>query len=420
MNKFKKLGLAMLIAAVGTLVAPSIVSQGSGTVAYAAKKATVKLNVTSKKLNFGGTVQLKLTGNKQKITWSTSNKNVATVSKSGKVTSVNNGTAIIKATVGKKSYKCNITVLKPIISDCSIKLGLGDKHKLSFKNNSKAIKWMSTKPNVASVDSNGNIKALSEGNVYIDAYISNKRYVCAVAVKDANNTSTTVGESGFLGLSISYAFDHSNSSSYKDSFGIDSGCYVMDVLSNSQFDGKIKYGDIITKVNGRKFFEDGKYIDLLGNIKKGDTVEITYAVRNGAKFVEKNVSTTINQTKYSILGLSSMSKAEEFFGVKIVTTSMINLPLPKGIYVAEVTKDGIISRIDVKKGDIISELSFAGYTINTAEEIEKLFAGNFESTYSNLVLKIIKNPIITLKRYRLVDSEYKEEIISIDMSVYLM
>lgn len=48
------------------------------------------------------------------VKWSSSNKKVATVTQKGKVTGKARGTATITAKVGKTSYKCRVTVLRPI------------------------------------------------------------------------------------------------------------------------------------------------------------------------------------------------------------------------------------------------------------------------------------------------------------------
>lgn len=73
---------------------------------------TPKLSKTSQSLRVGQNITLKLNGTKQKIVWTTSDKKVATVSKGGKVTAKNAGTAEITATVGGKTYKCRISVTK--------------------------------------------------------------------------------------------------------------------------------------------------------------------------------------------------------------------------------------------------------------------------------------------------------------------
>jgi len=76
----------------------------------AAKK--VKLNKTKATIYVGKTVTLKLKNNKKKIKWSSSNKKVATVTKNGKVKGKKAGKTTITAKVGKKKYRCRVTVRK--------------------------------------------------------------------------------------------------------------------------------------------------------------------------------------------------------------------------------------------------------------------------------------------------------------------
>ena len=80
---------------------------------HAASTATkVKINKTKVTITEGKTVQLKVTGTKKKVKWSTSKKSVATVTTKGKVTGKKAGTATITAKVGKKTLKCKVTVKK--------------------------------------------------------------------------------------------------------------------------------------------------------------------------------------------------------------------------------------------------------------------------------------------------------------------
>ena len=74
--------------------------------------AAVKLNKKKVTLTVGKTVQLKVKGTKAKVKWSSSNKKIAAVSKKGKVKAKKAGKATITAKVGKKKYKCRVTVKK--------------------------------------------------------------------------------------------------------------------------------------------------------------------------------------------------------------------------------------------------------------------------------------------------------------------
>lgn len=78
---------------------------------------TPKLNTTKVTLAKGEYTQLKINGTNQKVTWSSSNKKVATVSKAGKVSAKKKGTVTITATVLNKKYTCKVTVKSPASSN---------------------------------------------------------------------------------------------------------------------------------------------------------------------------------------------------------------------------------------------------------------------------------------------------------------
>lgn len=88
---------------------------------YAA--SNIKLNKSEVTLYPKETVLLKLLNNRRKIVWSSSNKEVASVSKNGKVKAKKSGTAMITAKTNSKKYKCKITV-KNKISNIKVKIGL--------------------------------------------------------------------------------------------------------------------------------------------------------------------------------------------------------------------------------------------------------------------------------------------------------
>lgn len=80
---------------------------------YAAAKTGLSFKKTT--VNKGETVQLSLSiakaDAKKKIKWSSSKKKVASVNKAGLVTAKKAGKAKITAKVGKKKYKCTVTVV---------------------------------------------------------------------------------------------------------------------------------------------------------------------------------------------------------------------------------------------------------------------------------------------------------------------
>ena len=184
----------------------------------AAKK--VKLNKTKATIYVGKTVTLKLKNNKAKVKWSSSNKKIATVSKKGKVKGKKAGKATITAKVGKKKYKCKITVKKeknnqnvneptkpaPNINEptkpanenvVGVKL---DKTAIELKENerniinatvlpqnatNKKIVWSTESSWVAEVSDSGEIIAKNAGETVIRAKTQEGNYIaqCSVIVK---------------------------------------------------------------------------------------------------------------------------------------------------------------------------------------------------------------------------------------------
>lgn len=88
----------------------------------AAKVTRVKLNKTSLSLTIGNTANLSATvspnGANKKVTWTSSNRSVATVSNTGKVTGIKAGTATITATTVDGGYTatCQVTVTSKMMS----------------------------------------------------------------------------------------------------------------------------------------------------------------------------------------------------------------------------------------------------------------------------------------------------------------
>ncbi len=119
------------------------------------------------------------TTNKE-IKWETSNKKVATVTDEGIITAVSIGSVTIKAVVPGTdiSDKCEITVNPKAVtgiecqSNASVLLGETVKIKASVKPidaSNTSIVWTSLNPEIANVDSSGNVKGVALGTAIIVA-----------------------------------------------------------------------------------------------------------------------------------------------------------------------------------------------------------------------------------------------------------
>lgn len=122
-----------------------------------ANAASAKLNKKTATVTVGKTVKLKIKNTGSKVKWTSSNKKVATVKKSGKygavVTGKKTGKATITAKVGSKKLKCKVTVKKKSSSTSNGSIAL-NKTYLSVKNGKSAtLKVTGTTKSITSVSS---------------------------------------------------------------------------------------------------------------------------------------------------------------------------------------------------------------------------------------------------------------------------
>lgn len=122
---------------------------------------------------------LPASANNKVIEWSSSNENIATVDGQGLVTAVSQGNAIIfvKSTDGSDiTAQCNVKVLKRVssisINETSATLAENETLQLSAtvlpeNADNRAVEWSSSDENIAIVDSNGLVTAVSQGDAVI-------------------------------------------------------------------------------------------------------------------------------------------------------------------------------------------------------------------------------------------------------------
>ena len=159
---------------------------------------SVSLNKNSLDLYIGDSDALTATvspsNTTDQLVWSSSTPEVATVSTSGVVTAVAEGSAVITASAGDKSASCNVTVHKWVevtsvsLSQSSLTLNKGQSETLTAtvspsNANDKSVTWSSSNTGVATVDQNGKVTAVGGGNATITVTASNgKTATCAVTV----------------------------------------------------------------------------------------------------------------------------------------------------------------------------------------------------------------------------------------------
>lgn len=146
----------------------------------------VEITGVTNEIEMGSQVQLSATvtpkdaANADALEWSTSDKEIAKVDGTGKVTPVACGTAIITATVGSVSDSYEITVVPQtipakgiVLSDIRTAMKVGETQEISATidpvDTTDQVTWSSTDEAVLVVDQSGTIKAVGNGKAVITA-----------------------------------------------------------------------------------------------------------------------------------------------------------------------------------------------------------------------------------------------------------
>lgn len=127
--------------------------------------------ITEDELQLNATILPDTAVNKN-ITWQSSNEKVATVNENGKIIAISEGEATITAITEdrNKKAKCIVKVKEPLkIDKKEWNLVAGNKLKIypQIETKNKELEWKSSNEQIATVEQNGIITAVSEGNAII-------------------------------------------------------------------------------------------------------------------------------------------------------------------------------------------------------------------------------------------------------------
>lgn len=148
---------------------------------------SIKLKTTSKKMTVGSSTTLKYTlgpsGSIAKsLSWSSSNKNVATVDKSGKVVAKGLGKCTITAKLNNgKTSKCTITV-----NNKNTYVFTGTTRSLPTINGSKKVNWKSKNSGIATVNGQ-KVKGIKQGKTTVESKYKDVTYKVSVYAVNYNN-----------------------------------------------------------------------------------------------------------------------------------------------------------------------------------------------------------------------------------------
>ena len=138
------------------------------------------------------------------VIWESTDSNVVSVDENGRITAKAEGQAIIKGTTkdGELTDTCNVEVHSVALNNISVNkrtdsilVGKTDKLSVIYSPSNATnqnVKWTSSNNSIATVDNNGNVKGIKEGNVVITATSEEGNYTssCNVTIKDYHPSVT--------------------------------------------------------------------------------------------------------------------------------------------------------------------------------------------------------------------------------------
>lgn len=186
---------------------------------------SVELNSSSLTLKENQSFQfianvMPVTTTDKSIVWKSSDETVASITMSGLLTTKSVGNALITATCGDVSATCNVTVEPTLPTEVVLNVVSVNMYPNTVKQlvatvgqdvTDKTIVWSSSNPQVATVEANGLVSALTLGETTITAKCGNVSSSCKVTVIPVEVTSVVmdkglleinVGESNSLNASV--------------------------------------------------------------------------------------------------------------------------------------------------------------------------------------------------------------------------
>lgn len=359
--------------------------------------ASIKLNYSSFSITKGYSTTLKVSGTSSKVTWSTGNKEIATVSSSGKVIGKGLGTTYIYAKVGGTTLKSKVNVVagKITVGSSSVKMDQGDVKKVKIKaigthniavasTNSKVVKatW-----NGAKFDGNYiylTLQARNNGNAKVKVYA--KKYPSTIYKYINVQVGDVIEEDDDIQGAISTT-DTLMASTNAVSVEV-STTQTFDVYSNKLSKVVAETSDKSVAAVATQVTKNSVTVAVRG-ISAGTAKVYVYLSDNPNKKGVINVTVTSNSTYYQITDTAPAKKVPTDKVLQFNAGNAVKyMLLPEGYDMAEVNQ-------------LIAESikTYQYYTVYTKTPLKKLTTDSIVTVTAR-----VKNLFVT--RYVLVPENY--------------
>lgn len=148
------------------------------------KITVMDINHKSYTLELGGwsgyVKTLKIEGTNSRVTWSSSNKSVATVNSAGEVYAKGTGSAVITASVNGSKLSCVVKVIKINTKEFTIKEG--QSKKLKIYGTTSKINWHSHNTDIVTLASDGTATAVGIGSATITGFVDGRKVTTTINV----------------------------------------------------------------------------------------------------------------------------------------------------------------------------------------------------------------------------------------------
>lgn len=308
-------------------------------VTKAATTTTPKISRSTQDILIGATYDLNIINKvaKSSLTWTSSNKKVATVGRYGLVKGIAKGTAVITLNykTPKKTYKlvCKVTIRKPAtaftIHNKITALNVGQKYDanrtLSPSTSNDKTTWSSSNTSIAVPDTMGRFTALKVGTVKIvGKTLSKKTDSMTVKVVDKDGTVTNQTElTALLGSGVSLITIKTDA---VIDLTIPSGNYSKTKLVVDAPNADVHNNGVFSSIDIKQIASNSWYENAIGNLLNVLATDSRIVVASNA-VVRIDVSTTGATVKVENNGIVEEVRINKAADLDISGTSTNDIPV---------------------------------------------------------------------------------------------